>query len=121
MQLTSEQLSTLRHILGINTPWDRIPKPYRNHAAVVPGDSEYVELERLGMVENCGKPSWSEYDFYRCTDAGKLAAMQSYRDIRYSKEKRRYYAFLSVSDYCPDLTFHQFLTHPEYKEIRENA
>src|SRR5688572_23336647 len=29
--LTSEQLDTLRHMLGINTPHDRQPKPYRDY------------------------------------------------------------------------------------------
>ena len=121
MNLTENQLHTLRHMLGINTPHDRIPKPNRNYAAVNPGDEEFVELEKIGAVEKIGKPSWAEYDYYQCTDAGKLAAMRSHRTIRYGKSKRRYIKYLDISDCCLDLTFKEFLTNPRFKECRENV
>jgi hypothetical protein len=121
MNLSEEQLHTLRHMLGVNTPYDREPRPYRNYAAVNPGDPKYVELERLGAVENCGKTTWSEYDYYRCTEAGKAAAIQSHRNIRYSKSKRRYWKFRDIMDCCPGLTFKEFLTNPEFKEVRRLA
>jgi len=121
MELTKDQLHTLRHMLGINTPHDRVPDPYRNYAAVVPGDPKFIELERLGVVKNCGRPAFSEYDHYRCTPAGQLAAIESHKEIRRPKPKRRYAAYLALCDCCPDLTFQQFLTAPEFKEVRENA
>jgi hypothetical protein len=123
MKLTKDQLHTLRHMLGINTPYDRIPKPNRNYAAVNPGDPEFLELERLGMVKKnaSAKPGITEYDYYRCTDNGRFEAMRSHRDIRKSKSKRRYSIFLDISESYPDMTFKDFLTDPYFKDARENC
>ena len=121
MELNKDQLHMLRHMLGINTPWDREPRPHRNYAAVNPGDEKFIELERLGAVENRGRSSISEYDCYVCTEAGKRVAMQSHKDIRHSKAKRRYSKFLSLRDCCPDLTFHGFLTDKKFEEIRKDV
>ena len=121
MNLTSDQLHTLRHMLGINTPWDKEPKPYRNYAAVNLGDPKYLELERLGAVKNLGKSSISEYDCYVCTEEGKNAAILSHKTIRYSKSKRRYLAFLKLRDGFSDIDFKQFLSDPYFKEVRETA
>ena len=121
MKLTKDQLDILRHMLGINTPWDRAPKPNRNYAAVTPGDSEFVELEQLGVVEKYRAIIAGEYDWYRCTEEGKLAAMRSHKDIRYKKSQRRYAAYLDMADVFPDLTFKDFLTHPDFKEARDGA
>lgn len=121
MKLTSDQLHTLRHMLGINTPSQKIPRPYRNYAAVNPGDTTFKALEATGAVEKYDGPSWSEYDYFRCTDAGKLAAMRSHRTIRWSRSKRRYSAFLDVGESFQELTFKQFLTDPQFKETRANA
>jgi hypothetical protein len=117
---TPDQLHTLRHILGINDPSKRVPKPYRNYAAVNPGDPEFVALEVAGLVERYrARGPGSEYDYFRCTEAGHLAAMRSFRTIRYSPAKRRYIAFLNVRDCFPDLTFKQFVTLPEFAEARK--
>lgn len=121
MNLTKAQLHTLRHMLGINTPNDRVPRPYRNHAAVPPGDPEYIELERLGAVERYTCRGSAEYHWYQCTEAGKLAAMRSHRAIRRTKPQRRYVKYLDMSDCYQDLTFKEFLTHPYFKEARESA
>jgi len=122
--LTDDQLHTLRHMLGINTPDDRKPRPYRDYAAVNPGDPEFGELERLGAVERINKPvpSWaSDYEWYQCTEAGKAAAMASHRKIRKGKPQRVYSAYLSCRDCFPDLTFKEFLTDPEFDEVRKQA
>ena len=121
MDLTNNQLYTLRHMLGINTPNDRVPRPYRNYAAVTPEDPEYIELKRLGAVERYVCQGSAEYHWYRCTEAGKLAAMRSHRKIRRTKSQRRYVKFLDVSDCYQDLTFREFLTHPYFKDARESA
>lgn len=118
--MTNSQLHTLRHMLGINTPGDRTPKPYRNYAAVNPGDPEFLELERLGAVEKCQKVPWGQYDFYRCTEKGKEAAIKSHKGIRWKRSKRRYRKFLSLQDLVPGLTFCDFLTDPEFKEIHKD-
>ena len=122
MKLTDDQLHTLRHMLGINDPYARVAKPYRNYAAVEPGKAEYLELERLGMVEKvtCGGV-FSTYDFFRCTDRGKDAAIASFRSIQKGKPQRVYRRFLSVRDCCPDLTFKEFLTDGFFAEIRRQA
>ena len=123
MKLSKDQLYTLRHMLGINTPDDRIPRPYRNYAAVNPGDKEFAELERLGAVEmrEPATPGRSLYDYFVCTEAGRLAAMRSHHTIRHSKSKRRYAKWLDISDCFPDLTFKDFLTREQFREARENA
>ena len=122
MELTEKQLETLRHMLGINTPDDRIPKPYRNHYAASPGNEKMAELERLGAVKFIGKNHLgSGYDFYACTDEGRLAAIMSHRTIRKKKPQRVYAKYLDVSDCFPDLTFKDFLTHPEFKQCRDEA
>lgn len=122
MKLTSKQLHTLCHMLGINTPYDRVPKPYRNHAAVNPGDPEFVELERLGAVKKFRTPKFgTEYDWYECTEEGKLTAIRLHRDIRKNRKQRTYHKFLEVLDCCPDLTFKEFLTSEEFRETRKNA
>lgn len=123
MKLTDIQLDALRHMLGINTPDVRVPVPTRNYAAVCPGDAQFAELERLDAVECYSRKHCEEfpYDYFRCTPAGKAAALVSNRKIRYSKSARRYCTFLSMKDCYQDLTFHQFLTLPYFAEFRRNA
>lgn len=121
-RLTEKQLDTLRHMLGINTPNDRIPKPYRNYAAVNPGDPEFVALAALGAVELYRTPDEvSRYDYYRCTDAGRAAAMRSHRTIRHTKGSRVYSRFLNIADCFPGLTFKQFLTDEYFAQTRREA
>jgi hypothetical protein len=119
---TDEQLDTLRHMLGINTPFDRLPRPYRDYAAVVVGDAKFVEMEALGLVE-CYRRAGptSGYDYFRCTETGRAAAMASHRTIRVSKARRMYTRFLQVSDAIADLSFRDFLVGPEYAEVRRDA
>jgi hypothetical protein len=121
MKLTEEHEDSLRHMLGINRPEARNPKPHRDYAAVLPGDAHWLELERLGMVERYSARDNTIYHWYRTTPKGREAAFASHRRIRYSRSKRVYCAFLSVSDAVPDLTFRQFLTHPDFAEIRSRA
>ncbi|MBX3659194.1 MAG: hypothetical protein KF740_12230 [Ramlibacter sp.] len=87
-----------------------------------PGDTEFVELEKVGAVERYRKAGGgSEYDYYRCTEAGRAAAMASHRSIRLTKPQRVYAKFLDVSDALGDITFKEFLTNPEYREARRAA
>lgn len=121
MDLNEKQLHTLRHMLGINTPDDRIPKPYRNYAAVSPGDTEFMELDRLGAVEKYRAKGGSEYHWYQCTAEGRLEAIKSHRDIRKTRAQRRYSAYLDMTDVYPGLTFKDFLTHPDFSTIKNLA
>lgn len=119
---TEKQLDMLRHMLGINDPSKRIPEPYRNYAAVEPGDLFFIEMSDAGLVElykKHGNSNGCEYDYYRCTDIGRTIAIQSFRNIRYPPSSRRYIAFLNVRDCYPDLTFKQFITLPEFKDARQ--
>ena len=122
MNLNKEQLHTLRHMLGINTPDDRIPKPYRNYAAVNPGDPEFIELEQLGAIKKYYTHNgYSPYDWYECTKEGRRMAMDSHRTIRKTKAQRRYTAYLDMTDSYPELTFKDFLTHPDFSTARRLA
>lgn len=112
--LNPNQLRVLRHMLGINTPEADIPVPYRNYYCANPDEPEMCELVRLGAVEMYA--SHSGYQWFRCTDAGRAAAIASHKTIRYSTAKRRYLRFLGVRDCWPDLTFRQFITDPQFRE-----
>ncbi len=113
-----EQLRILRHMLGINTPRDRDPKPYRDYYCANPGDPDLHELQRLGLVALYRSDS---YEWFTTTDAGKAVAMASHKAIRYPKAKRRYIAWLSVQDAFPDLSFLDYLTRPEFEQSRRSA
>lgn len=105
-------------MLGINTPFDKQPKPYRDYCAAVPGDAKMAELEALGAVRCYRRDT---YHWYTTTEAGRSAAIASHRYIRRSKAARVYSAFLDVSDCIPDLTFKAFLIDPQFAETRRNA
>ena len=108
-------------MLGINTPGDRVPRPYRNYAAVTPGDPVFLGLEALGAVERYAPRLPSEYHYYRCTEAGRLAALRSHRDIRYPKSRRRYLKYLEMRDAWQGLTFREVLVNPEFQRARTEA
>lgn len=119
MTLTPAQLDTLRHMLGINTPDDRLPKPYRDYFCANPSDARLLELERIGAVE-CYSTR-DNYRWYQCTDAGRAAAMASHKTIRRNKASRVYSRFLDVRDAYADLTFKDFITDPQYTATRREA
>lgn len=122
MELNSEQLRILRHMLGIDDPDAREPKPYRNYYAACPGDPAMVALAETGAVRLAlGPVEGYPYDYYVCTNAGIEAAINNHRTIRKSKSQRVYSAFLSACDCYPDLTFKQFLTDPYFVETRRSA
>jgi len=119
MKPTTEQLQTLRHMLGINAPYAKEPKPYRDYYAAPRGDTGLWLMANDGLVERYAVDRC--YDWYRTTEAGRAAALASHKRIRASKGKRLYAKFLDVRDCWPDLTFRQFLTDPELRETRQGA
>ena len=122
LHCTPHQLDVLRHMMGINDSYQATPRPYRNYAAVCPADPCYAEMVQAGLVERYGTATGpDDYDYYRCTEAGKTAAMASHKAIRLSKPKRMYAKFLALSDVFPDLQFRDFLVDPRFAESRRNA
>lgn len=122
LQLTEKQLDTLRHMLGINDPCKPRPEPWRDYAAVNPGDLDFIQLARVGAVERYREAgAGSSYDYYRCTAAGRAAACASFRSIRWSKSKRMYSKWLDVRDALGEVTFKDFLTDPAFAESRRSA
>lgn len=119
MELSHSQLATLRHMLGIDKPDEARPEPYRNYYCANPGDEELAALEAAGAVERYS--TQGGYWWYRTTSAGRAAAITSHRTIRLPKAKRIYARFLDVKDAISDLTFRDFLTSPQYAEIRRAA
>lgn len=119
MELTHEQLDTLRHMLGINDPWHSEPKPYRDYYCANPGDENMRELLRLGAVELYS--TRDSYEWFKTTPAGRGAAMESYKAIRKTKSARVYSKFLDARDVWPDLTFREFITRPMFAETRRAA
>jgi hypothetical protein len=113
MDLNPEQLRVLRHMLGIDKPWEDSPKPYRNYYCASSCDPTMSELARIGAVQLYD--ARSDCEWYTCTDAGRAAAIASFKTIQYSASKRRYRLFLDIRECCPDLTFREFLTNPIYR------
>ena len=118
--LLDADLRLLHHTLGISDPYQPEREPYRNYFVASDGHSDMPGLNRLvaaGMMKSrehplCGKGSLVFY----ATDIGKAVAIKTRPKV--SRNKLRYRRFLSLSDCCPDLTFRQFLTDPEFRDYR---
>ncbi|HEX5461860.1 MAG TPA: hypothetical protein VFX20_17990 [Steroidobacteraceae bacterium] len=112
--LDAEQLRVLRHMLGIDRPDVRDPKPYRDYYCANPGDPTMHELVRLGAVRRYD--TRGGYEWFTCTDAGRAAGIASHKTIRYSRSALRYSRYLDMKDCYPDLTFHRFLTDSRFRD-----
>jgi hypothetical protein len=119
MTLTDSQLRTLRHMLGIDNPRLAEPVPYRDYYCADKGNVELHELERVGAVRLVDDRLG--YEWFVTTDAGREAAIASHATIRYPRERRVYLRWLSISDTMPGLSFHDFLTLPEWNDDRRKA
>ena len=107
------------HMLGIDDPSKARPKEYRDYYCANPGDAALHELARIGLVEMYS--AHGGYEWFATTDAGKAAARAAHRRSLYPKAKRRYIAWLRLSDMITGLTFHEFLTSPEFAQARREA
>lgn len=119
MKLSDEQLSILRHMLGINVRDTPKPQEYRDYYCAEPGDAELHELARLGMVEMYA--TQGGYEWFRTTETGKSAARASQQARLLPKPKRVYRRWLAIRDADADLTFRDFLTDPAWDEVRRTA
>lgn len=122
LSLSENQLDTLRHMLGINTPNEPHPRPTRNYATVEKGSIEFATLSSMGLIEKMDRVMTEfGYDYFQVTDQGRALAMESHKSIQKSKSARRYVKFLEVVDAVPDLSFREFLTDPQYERSRQEA
>lgn len=123
MSVSDADLSMLRHMLGLpaELPAHKAPKPYRDYAAVNPGDPQFIRLEALGMVEKYkakAPDGLNHYDWFRTTEAGRIEAFRSMRRPVLTKAQRRYRKWLEID--CGD-SFKDFLTMPYYAEACRDA
>ena len=119
MFLRDDQLRVLRHMLGVDNQRDKKdPVSYRNYYCTSPGNPLMNGLRHLGFVEMYRKDE--NYEWFTATETGIAAGMDSARQRRYSKARRRYLCYLHISDCYSNLTFKQFLTDPEFAETRAN-
>jgi hypothetical protein len=110
---------TLRHMLGITDFSTPLPADfYRDYFCASKGDAHLAEMEADGLVRCYNRDE--HYDWYTTTEAGKRAAIASFKVRMYPKAKRRYHAWLRLSDTAPDLTFREYLTNPAYAEHRSS-
>jgi len=116
---SDEQLRTMRHMLGIDDPWVREPYPFRDYYCANPGDEKLHTLAKLGGVELY--ETRGSYEWFRCTDDGRAAALRSHKTIRKSKGARVYSKFCDIRECYPGLTFKAFLTSTEFKDSRSRA
>jgi hypothetical protein len=117
--MEAKHLDTLRHMLGINTPYAREPVPYRDYYCANPGDEHMMEMEALGLIRQYAERGG--YQWFCCTDVGRSVGLASHKTIRKSRGARLYSKFLDVRDCWPELTFRRFITDPELKHIRRTA
>lgn len=120
MPLTPEQLTVLRHSLGLNP--DGTGRSYRNHYVAGPGHYRYQELTELialGHMRRRATPSKILPEGDECfhvTELGEQAAAAP--EAKLSRGKRRWQAYRSVKDACPELSFLRFLQDPEFALYR---
>lgn len=95
------------------------PEPGRN-MLVCPKDSAMSELVTAGLLESRGYWKMAKECAWAATPAGieRALAIRKARTPKLSRGKRRYNAWLDLSDAIAGLTFHQFLTDPQFKEYR---
>ena len=119
MELTDEQLRTLRHMLGISDLRKKEPESYRNYYCANHGDPNMAALVEAGAVRMYNRDD--QYEWFTCTDAGQVAAVASFYAGQATKKQRVYMRFLGVKDVFPDLTFREFLTSKRFGETRASA
>jgi len=117
-----EHLHILQHSLGLDDYGQG--RQYRNHFVTGPGSKDWDACRALTeaglMTENKGHSLLTDGDsvFY-VTPAGiEFVAKNSPMPPKVPRDRRRYLAFLDLTECCPDLTFKQFLTEPRFAAYR---
>lgn len=116
MNPTEAQLDILRHMLGINNPSRATLEPYRDYFCANPNDADLQALSTIGAVELYSQRDG--YDWYKTTEAGRAAAIESARKRLPKRSQLRYSRFLDVKDCYRNLTFKEFITNQRWAEYR---
>lgn len=117
--LTAEALGILHHALGVSDPYQCDQPPYRNHFVAGQGHDDeplLLQLVQQGLMVVRESKLTGGDALYVVSDRGVDIALKS--RPRVPQKKLLYRRFLSVRDCCPDLTFREFLTSPEFAECR---
>ena len=115
IDISKEEIHILQHSLGL-TYSEHI---YRNYYCAGPNDHRLDVLVEKGLMVKAGPCPGTDNKYYHVTDAGKEIALDNMPVI--PKARRRYLKFLDAKDVYQDLTFREFLTHPFWKDARENC
>lgn len=113
-------IAICQHALGISA--DK-REPYRNRYVAGPGHHAMPAIERLiaaGFMQEAPAPAFlaTGDKVYQVTPLGEAEAISCLP--RMSRGKRRYKAWLRISDVY-QVTFRQFLTSPQWAEARRMA
>ena len=121
-------LHLLHHALGITNPF-YTGEPYRNHFVAGPGHADYENLLRLcqrgwmrpgkPVPEDGGPedlPLAIEAGLFQVTESGHEVAMAT--RPRATRGQLRYRAYLNLLEAGEEVSFHTFLTDPDYQEVR---
>ena len=98
----------------------------RNRFVTDPAGQDGIRCQELGsmgfMADHGPQSIAGGMHCYTVTAAGRDAMIQqSPKKPKVSLGRRRYRAFRDLCEVCPDLTFHEFLTHPNFAESRARA
>jgi hypothetical protein len=118
-ELLSADFDVLLHTLGLSDPFQE--RSYRNYFVAGPGHDDIPSIKRLcaaGLMAETRQPKFLEKrdKVFSATNAG-LDYAKKHRK-RPTRGQIRYHKFLEVSDVVSDLTFHEFLTNPEFAAMR---
>ena len=109
----NKMVAILRHSLGIQWAHD---KEYRDYYCACVGEDRLERMADKCLMKRGNFINGGRDRYYFVTELGRAVARE---DIpRKTRSQLRYERFLSVCDCCPDLTFKEFITDPQYREVR---
>lgn len=116
--MKARHLEILRHALGLDA--EGRGRMYRNHyCQPVDFDSATLtdirEMVSAGLMVEGKKINEGTDQYFHATDAGKRVAVENVKPV--SLSRRRYLAFLNLD---MGISFKEFLTCPDFAELRRN-
>jgi hypothetical protein len=123
MPLTPTQLHILQHALGVDQYGQG--QQYRSHFVTGPGSKDYDDCEALvtaGMMtvrrDYMGKGMLGNHCYHVTQKGSTAVAMESPPPPKIPKARRRYLAWANLD---LGISFREFLTHPDFKDLRERC